>query len=79
MQHGARDTTRLLAILIVVLDIQGCGRAIFFTDRVYPFRIAIGFDVLSFDFGAEGALAEWVVEYRIRSSHEVFFRKRRLL
>ena len=59
-----------------MLYIQGGSRSVLFADRVYPSGIAIGFRVLRSYFGAEGALAKRVVEYRARSTEEVFLRKR---
>src|ERR1700733_15675163 len=79
MQHRARDTPRLFLIRLVMLDIQGCGRAVLLADCMHPPRIAIRFHVFRSYFGAERALAKRVVEYRARRTQEVFFRNRRFL
>src|SRR5882724_8267071 len=76
MQHRAGDTPGCFPILLVMLYIQGRCRAILLADRVYPGGIAIRFRVFCSHFGAQGALAERIVEYRARSTQEVFFRKR---
>jgi hypothetical protein len=75
MQHRARDKSRFFPILLVMLDIQACGRAVLLADRVHPSRIAVRFCVLRSHVGAEGALAKRVVEYCVRRAQEVFFRK----
>src|SRR6185295_11514531 len=76
MQHRARDTPRFSLICLVVFDIQARSRAVLFADRVYPHWIAIRFRVLGSHFGAEGALAKWIVKNGVRSTKEVFLWKR---
>src|ERR1700704_206989 len=76
MQHRGRDMPRFTPIFVVMFDIQGRSRAVLFADRVYPSWIAIRFRVLRSYFGAEGALAKWIVKNGVRSTREVFLRKR---
>src|SRR3954462_2756785 len=79
MQHRGPDPPRFTPIRVVMFDIQGRGRAVLFADRVYPSWIAIRVRVLRSHFGAEGAVAKWIVKNGVRSTREIFLRKRSFL
>jgi len=72
MQHRARDAPRFSLICLVMFDIQARSRAVLLADRMYPSWIAIRFRVCRSHFGAEGALAKWIVKNGARSTQKYF-------